>query len=86
MNESIAQFKRVKKTAAMLEIEQNAGTGEDIRQIILDLLRKHAFNADAAAELGISESALSTWIHRLGIYDEAYQIRRDRFAEGAASG
>ena len=65
------------KTQAMLEIEARFD-GDDIRNIILDALATEDRDSDAAYKIGAFSSTLSHWIGKLGIVNEAREIRKGR--------
>ncbi len=59
---------RVIKTPTMQVMESKSGM--DVRDLILNEVRRTKRRARAAAALGISQTLFAHWIHRLGIYEQ----------------
>lgn len=69
----------VPKTPDMIALEDEHGL--DIRDIILDGVRAHRREQDAALILEITPSLLSRWIRLLGIYPQILEIRDEKLKQ-----
>lgn len=74
----------IRKSAAMRSLEvankDENGDPSDIRDILIDVLTRNDTDKAAAAELGIDNTTLSTWLVKLRIDEHARAIRGERYS------
>jgi hypothetical protein len=74
---------RIRKTRAMLEVEERAGRSLEI--LIPEILSQVSRDSDAAGRLGILPTTLSHWISKLQIHYECEAARLRRVDKQAVA-
>lgn len=73
--------KRLNKTYLM-QLLENRHPGHTLETLMINALRDHGNERDAAAALGIAQQTFNAWKHRLGLKEDSLDLSGSRIKQG----